>query len=266
MSGNNGVNDGVYSIRAVDRVCDILDLLQHASGLTSLAQVAEYTGLPKSSAFRYLSSLEARRYVQREPHSGDYRAGTALLRLRPHPFAMLRQQALPYLERLRGRFDETINLATLDRGRIHYLEVVESLRSVRLAVRPGSEGHVHSTSLGKAISSTLPSERVRAILAMEGMPRVTPRTITDPDAFLDELARVRKLSYAVDDGEDEPDGRCVAVPIPAPGLLAGLSLSAPTARLPVDRFSEIASALGEAADRLAAELGAGPVPAPPAAV
>jgi IclR family transcriptional regulator, acetate operon repressor len=253
-----GPRERPYSIRAVDRVCDILDLLQRARGTTSLAQVAEYTGLPKSSAFRYLLSLEARRYVQREPGSGEYQAGTALLPLRTHRFEMLRQQALPHLEQLRARFDETLNLAILDRGRIQYLEIVESLRSVRLAVRPGALDPIHSTSLGKAIASTLPAEQVRAILAVEGMPQVTPHTISDPEAFLRELARVREQGYAVDDGENEPDGRCVAVPVPVPGLLAGLSLSAPTARLPLERIREIADALHGAAERLAVELGAPP--------
>lgn len=248
--------DRAYSIRAVDRVCDILDLLQRALGTTSLAQVAEYTGLPKSSAFRYLLSLEARHYVQREPGSGEYRAGTALLPLRTHRFEMLRQQAVPYLEQLRAQFDETLNLAILDRGRIQYLEIVESLRSVRLAVRPGALDPIHSTSLGKAIASTLTPERVRAILAVEGMARLTPHTITDPDAFLRELDRVRNQGYAVDDGENEPDGRCVAVPVPVQGLLAGLSLSAPTARLPLARVPQIARALRESAERLAVELGA----------
>ena len=245
-----------YSIRAVDRVCDILDLLQRAPGTTSLAQVAEHTGLPKSSAFRYLLSLEARRYVQREPGSGEYRAGTALLPLRTHRFEMLRQQAVPYLEQLRARFDETLNLAILDRGRIQYLEIVESLRSVRLAVRPGScrPDPLHLARQG---------DRVHA--AGGAGPR-DPRGGGDGEADAAHGHRPRHVparagpdppqGYAVDDGENEPDGRCVAVPVRVQGLQAGLSLSAPTARLPLARLPEIARALREAAERLAVELGA----------
>ena len=88
------------------------------------------------------------------------------------------------------------------------------------------------------------------------MAKLTPRTVTDPDTFLRELDRIRHQGYAVDDGENEPDGRCVAVPVRVQGLQAGLSLSAPTARLPLARLPEIARALREAAERLAVELGA----------
>lgn len=56
-----------YPIRAVDRVCDILDALANAPTGSSLSQVAECTDLPKSSAFRYFTALEARHYVEREP-------------------------------------------------------------------------------------------------------------------------------------------------------------------------------------------------------
>ena len=57
---------GRYTVRAVERVADILDMLQRAKGGTSLVSLAAATGLPKSSAFRYLATLEARGYVDRE--------------------------------------------------------------------------------------------------------------------------------------------------------------------------------------------------------
>jgi IclR family acetate operon transcriptional repressor len=242
-----------YTIRAVERVCDILDLVQHSSGPTSLAKIAAAAKLPKSSAFRYLTTLEVRRYVQRNVLSGDYEAGMALLPLQTHRLELLRRHALPYMSGLRDRFQETINLGVLDRGRIFYIEIAESPRGVRLAARRGDRDPIHSTALGKAIASTLKEDQVRAILNSEGMPQLTDETITEADDYVAALFRVREQGYALDDGENESDGRCVAVPLGAASFRAGLSLSAPAVRFSLESVPVIVAALQDAA-RLISEL------------
>ena len=240
-----------YTIRAVERVCDILDLLQRSPGATSLAKVAAVVKLPKSSAFRYLSTLELRRYVQRNVVTGDYEVGLALLPLQTHRVELLRRQAMPHMSALRDRFGETINLGVMDHGRVFYIEIAESPRGVRLAARRGDRDPIHSTALGKAIAASLSEEQVRSILSSEGMPQLTDRTIVDPDAYLRALAEVRAQGYALDDGENESDGRCVAVPLGGVNSRAGLSLSAPAMRFSLESVPSIVSALQEAAGTIA---------------
>ena len=260
MRGHNG--DGgrtSYSIRAVHRVCEILDLLQQAPRGAALLDVARATRLPKSSAFRYLATLERRRYVERDPATGSYRAGSAFLPLRAHEPELLARRARPHMERLRDQLEETINLGMLEGNRIIYLEIVESHRSMRLAARRGDRDPLHATALGKAIAAHLAERRVRAILEAEGMARLTPRTLTTLDAYLTELAATRERGYAVDDGEHEIDGRSVAVPVRSSNLPAALSYSAPATRFPVERAEEVAAVLREIAAEVAGELRA---PAP----
>src|SRR6266545_4260482 len=104
MRGRNGdVGRTNYSIRAVHRVCEILDLLQQAPRGAALLDVARATRLPKSSAFRYLATLERRRYVERDPVTGSYRAGSAFLPLRAHEPELLARRARPHMERHRDR-------------------------------------------------------------------------------------------------------------------------------------------------------------------
>jgi IclR family acetate operon transcriptional repressor len=243
-----------YSVRAVHRVCDILDLVQQSPRGVALPEVAAVTRLPKSSLFRYLATLEQRRYVERDPLTGSYRAGSALLPLRAHEPELLARRARPYMEQLRDWLEETVNLGMLDGDRVIYLEIVESRRAMRLAAHRGDRAPVHSTALGKAIAARLPQERVRAILAAVGMPRVTGRTITDPQAYLDELRRVRGRGYALDDGENETGGRCVAVPVVGGNLQAAISLSAPASRFPLSQAERIAEALKAIVAALVGEL------------
>ena len=254
MSEDRKREDNAYTIRAVDRVCDILDLMLEDTEGVSLVRVAEVTELPKSSAFRYLATLEGRRFVERDD-AGNYRLGFAFLPFQSRQLELLTQRARPRLEQLRNKFEETVNLGMLDGSRVAYLDIVESLRSVRLAARTGDRDWIHSTALGKAIASELPVERVRDILATEGMPRLSAATITDPPAYLAEIAKVRERGWAIDDGENEPDGRCVAVPLKGSRLPLAVSLSAPASRLPMDRVEEIAAVLTDVAAQLAGDFG-----------
>lgn len=239
-----------YAVRAVDRVLDLLEVLRSHPGGATLAELAAATGLPKSSAFRYLATLEGRGYVERTGSDGYYRLGMALLSPHARQVETLVVRARPVLEGLRDRFEETVNLGVLDGSRVIYLEIVETHRGMRFAARKGDREPLHSTALGKAIASVLSEERVRTMLGSEGMPQRTARTITDPERFLEEVARVRERGYALDDRENEEDGRCVAVPVRGVTLPTAISLSAPAARFSLEDAETAAAALAEAARRI----------------
>ncbi|MFQ5966778.1 MAG: IclR family transcriptional regulator [Acidimicrobiia bacterium] len=245
----------VYSVRAVERVLDILDVLQRASGAVSLGEVAEGARLPKSSTFRYLSTLESRRYVEREEDTGSFRLGLAFLPFHTRQFEVLGNRAKPILRELRDRFEETTNLGVLDGSRVAYLEIVESPRTTRMAARGGDRDPIHSTALGKAIAAGLPEEEVRRILMTEGMPQLTPNTITDVETLLEAIAEVGLRGYAVDDRENVYDGRCVAAPVKGLSVPTAISLSAPATRLKPSAIPDVADALVDAAARIAPEKG-----------
>ncbi len=249
--------DGVenrYSVRAVERVVDILDMLQRSSSPVSLVELADVTRLPKSSVFRYLATLEARGYVDKDPVSGDFTLGVALPSQRQH-LDLLVARARPLLQRLRDRFGETVNFGVLDGDKILYLEIVESPKAMRLAARSGDRDFVHSTALGRAIAAQLPGERVRDIVASAGMPALTPRTTTSADELLASLQAVRADGYAIDDEENEVGARCVAVALPGTRLPAGISVSAPAMRLSHDEARAVGTALAEDVAFLARRLG-----------
>lgn len=247
-----------YAVRAVERVVDILDVLHEASGGVTLGDVAQVAGMPKSSVFRYLSTLEARGYVERDPVVGTYQLGMAFVSAHSRQLDALTARARPVLERLRNRFEETVNLGVLERSRVVYIEIVESRRGMRFAARRGDRETLHSTALGKAIAGLLDEPRLRAILAVEGMPQLTARTITDPDLFVKVVDKVRRIGYAVDDRENEEDGRCVAVPVTGIGVPAAISLSAPSSRFSESDAAKAARALQAAARQITRALGEEP--------
>ncbi|WP_236794526.1 IclR family transcriptional regulator [Amycolatopsis sp. GM8] len=249
--------DRDYSLRAVDRVCAILDLLQQSVDGISLNTVVEATGMPKSSAYRYLWTLEQHRYVERDEETGLCRLGLGFLGMQSRHLELLREVARPWLEKLRDEFGETSNLGVLDSDRIIYVDIIESRRGVRLAAARGDRDPLHSTALGKAIAAHLPEERVRDMLTRSGLPRRTATTITTIDEYLVALDTVRTLGYAVDNLENEADGRCVAVPLLGTSVPAAISLSAPAARFPVKDVGRAAKALLDVAARIVSRPRAG---------
>lgn len=247
-----------YPIRAVDRVCDLLDVLQRSPDGISLTALADEVAVPKSSVLRYLSALEARSYVSRDGESGMYHLGFAFRPDRSAYVEALGRAAFPHLLKLRDRFDETMNLAILDGAQMLHVEVVESTRSVRLAASRGERAPLHSTATGKAVATMLPEAGVREILRRAGMARFTSKTIVDPDAFMKEVARVAEVGYGVDDCENQPDGRCVGITVPGLPVPAAVSVSAPSARLSSSDVPEVAATLRRHATPLVKALRAVP--------
>jgi IclR family acetate operon transcriptional repressor len=192
--------------------------------------------MPRSWMFRYLSVLENRRYVIREPASGNYLLGLAFFSFASSPVRQLAVTARPWLEQLRDEFGETINLGILDGTRVLYVEVVESLHAMRLSARRGDRDFIHCTSLGKAIGAQLSEHEVGRILELEGMPTLTSRTVSNPDTYLQALQEVRKRGFATDMGESEEGASCVAVPVDwlDSSVKVAIRLSSPAGRIPDD--------------------------------
>ena len=98
-------------------------------------------------------------------------------------------------------------------------------------LRPGYRGAANARASGKVLLAFAePADRER-YLAMHPLERITEKTITDPDVFTRELARVARQGYATDVEEFAAGVACVAVPIWSSGVLMGCyTISAPVER------------------------------------
>jgi IclR family acetate operon transcriptional repressor len=246
---------GMYPLRAVDRVCDIIDLLaQHPSGIT-LSAIAAAVQLPKSSAFRYLAALEVRGYVTRSDDGIGYRLGAPLASSNPMVsgrFDRLVKLAKPLMERLTSSDVPVSMLATLDGNGIRFLWVSAPPTADPRLPKVGDHAMLHSTAVGKAISAQLSDDRVLMMLNATGMPKSTPATLGSPTGLLRELHRVRGEGFAMSDNESFSDTRGVAVPIGGEPLALGLAGRGD--QLTPDRAAGAVRQLRRAAVVLAREL------------
>ncbi|HLJ61376.1 MAG TPA: IclR family transcriptional regulator [bacterium] len=232
-----------YRIQALDRGLDLLELLRDARTPLRLADVARRLRMVKSSAFRFLCTLEKRGYVDREEPSGEYRLGMACARYsRSMKAQPLTQIALPQMRVLLERFGETVNLAVLRGGQIFYVEILESPHSFRMAAQVGTTAFAHSTAVGKAIAAFLPRAEGEAMVSASGLPRLTARTITTPSAWQREVLRTRARGFSEDDAENEPGACCLGAPIfegVNDRVIAALSISGPADRMQIVRHRAV---------------------------
>jgi len=118
------------------------------------------------------------------------------------------------------------------------IETVESQQAVRMTSKIGNRRYPHSTALGKILLSDLPEREVLRLIRSKGMPQFTPATIVREKDLIVELERVRTQGYAMDNMENELDGRCIAAPImnAQRKVIAALSISGPLPRMTSGEF------------------------------
>ncbi len=248
-----------YTIQSVVRVCDLLDALQSEEDGLGFPELVARVGMPKSSAFRYLSTLEARGYAEQNPVSGRFQIGKSLLMSGPSRVSHLVNAARPAMMAVRSATNETVNLGVLSGRQVFYALVIESELERRVAPQPGQLSPLHSTALGKALASRLDLDKAKALL-VQPLAAITKWTTVDVDEWAAAVEQTRSDGYAVDDRENEPGVRCVAVPVPTSYGPAALSISGPVDRVTMELIPEFVKHLRACAEVVGADLPGGEVP------
>jgi DNA-binding IclR family transcriptional regulator len=245
--------------QSLDRALTLLDGL--AEGPRTLDQLAERAGVHKSTVLRLLRTLEAHRFVQRDGIR-HYRLGTALFDLahRALEDRDVRRLVEPALRDLNAATGHTVHLASYEAGEVIYIDKYESRHNVRMYSRIGKRAPLHCTAVAKVLLAAMPEPERRGIALSMSYPKLTVNTITKPDAYLAELARVAERGFAVDNAEHEDFIHCVAAPIRGTGgeVLAAMSLSVPEVILDLDGLLELVPDLLSAAAKASAECGWSP--------
>jgi len=238
------------SVQSVARAFSLLEALAAAGGEAALASLASATGLAVPTAHRLLGTLHQLGYV-RQLEDRRYALGAGLIGLGRQAVPQVADAAMPLLAGLEEAFHETANLAVLDGDLVLYAGQVPSRQRMRMFTEVGRRVLPHSTGVGKAMLSTMPEPQVRALIERTGLPRFTPQTLVDADAFIADLRRSRARGFAADDSEQEVGVRCIAVAVPGLGQPAAISVSGPAARITDAVVPSVVEALHAAAAELA---------------
>lgn len=255
----NGWSEGASPVQAVSRALSLLELVCRSGRPITLGQAAAQAGLVRPTAHRLLSTLIDHGLVAQDPATKEYRAGLKLFELSNEVARSLdvRPQALPEIRQLSRETNETVHLGILDEGEVVYIDKVESAQTIRMYSAVGKRAPAHCTAVGKALLAYLPAESLRQVIQARGLREFTRTTITTIDALERDLELIRERGYAIDDGEHEPEIRCVASPIRdhTGAVIAAMSLTAPATRMSRERMAAFAPLVRSHADRVSMRLG-----------
>jgi DNA-binding IclR family transcriptional regulator len=235
---NIETNEG-RGIKTTNTVFDIIEYL-HRGESAGVTEIADELGIAKGTVHSHLVTLHQRRYVIKE--SDDrYSLGLRFLNLGGAQMAAheLYGVAKPVVNNLADETGETAQVAVEEHGLAHYLYQQRGRKAVKTDSHLGSERHLHSTAVGKAILAYLDDPAIEAVIDRHGLPAFTEHTITERDELQEELQSIRDLGIAFDRSEQIDGIQCVAAPIVENGSAIGaLSVAGPTKRVSGSRFED----------------------------
>jgi DNA-binding IclR family transcriptional regulator len=195
--------------RAVERALEVLSAFREDEPLLSASDIARRTGLPVSTAHRLARALLAAGFLELDAETVRYRLGSAVIEL---GLLAYNERGLPRVVPELGHLSR-VTKATADlaiRRGDHAVIVARGSSRPEYAV--GMRRPLHSTALGKVLLAW--EQPSAAQIADLGPFRpLTRKTIIDPRRLAAELASVRKLGYAINDGESAVGVRTVAIPV-----------------------------------------------------
>ena len=246
-------------VKSAERVLNIIEFLASDACGRTFSDISRALGLPKSSLHELLGVLTQRGYLDYDEAGRTYSLGIRIWEsgqayLRHHD---LIREALPVMENIVSRVNETAQLAILDGLENVYLAKVDSTHPLRLQSEVGRRLHAHATGLGKVLLAHLPTEQLDNRLDGVALPRFTANTIADRQQLRAEFVSILQRGFAIDAEEYTPGLSCVAVPISQSQsrVVAAMSVSIPVTRLTIEQLSTSLSLLADGSLHIARRLG-----------
>ncbi|MDN3028345.1 IclR family transcriptional regulator [Streptomyces sp. S.PB5] len=227
-----------------DRALDILTMFDDTHLVVSGTAVAEHLGVARSTAYRYLQSLVAGRFLEEAP-GGGFRLGLRVLeiaRLARRSYG-LSEVALPSIEALAEEVGETVLLTRRAGDLVVCVDRAESAnRAVRISYERGSALPLNAGASALVLLAWSPAEEARRLLEATRLHRFTPATLTDVDALMERLGRIHRLGYSITRGELDPDVVGIAAPVrnEKEQVVAAVSVAALASRVYPEAEAEIA--------------------------
>ncbi len=223
------------------RVVKILDCFTQDQPELGVREIARLVDLSTSSTGRLMCAMKELGILSQNPNTKVYSVGPRVLTWAGVYMATsdIRNIAYPYLQELHDATSETISLYILDGNERVCIERLESTQNIRfVAPRVGRRLPLHAGSAGKVMLAYLPEKQREDLLALDGLTRLTEKTIVDPGALRTELAKIRQDGYAISKGEWILDASGIAAPIfdRFGEVLAALTISGPSQRFTNEVF------------------------------
>lgn len=233
-------------VKSLQKALEVLNCFVEKQPL-GVTEISEKLGLYKSNVHNILMTYKALGYLEQDEESGKFSLGPAvfgLSRALGNNYSIT-NIILPYMQKIVEEVHELVYLAIPNKDDVIYLEAAYpemnllTARSVR-----GERAKMYCTSVGKAILSQMPKEKMEECISGE-LKAFTEYTITDREELRREIRLTKERGYAFDNMEGTFGIKCVGVPIVnrKGEAVAALSISTPSLRMEEEKVLEFVKVL-----------------------
>ena len=213
----------------------ILEILGTSDQAMTATQINDQIGLPKQTVHRLCATLEENGFLTHHGNSKKYQVARRLRDLGSGLLHNSRDHVARHqiLKAVADNVGETVNYAVPGNSGMNYLDRVETDWPFRIQLPIGTSVPFHCTASGKTFLASLAAKKQETMVASLTLDRMTQHTHVDRDRLHDELRRIRKQGYALDQEEFLEGMVAIAVPVVDPDgrYVAGLAYHGPTQRM-----------------------------------
>jgi len=231
---DNKADKASRSIRALE----IVETVASANRPVSVGDLVEMTGLPKATLHRLCNLLEAENFLRPDLSGRGYVGGHRLAALARLTLAMSTERSYRHgiLAALSKEIGETCNIVIPRGTGMFYSDRVETEWPLRHQLPIGSNVPMHCTASGKLYLSSMTRRQCENLISVLPLDKQTENTITDQQSLLEELDKIKKEGYSVDNEEFVEGMIAVAVRVndDKGRMVAAVAFHAPTVRMDLD--------------------------------
>jgi IclR family transcriptional regulator, pca regulon regulatory protein len=224
-------------VNSVLKAFDVLKVFSRHKPRMTLSEVADYAGMSRASARRFLLTFTQAGYMDTD--GKRFFLTPKLLEL-SHSIVSstnIWETARPVIADLSAKLGESCYGAVLDGSEVLYVvHHSAAQRFVNIGIRVGSRLPAYCTSIGRVLLSGMTDEVLEQVLAGLKPVAHTPKTVTAKGKIRDLVREARQLGWAIVDEELEVGLRSVSAPIRSRSgeIIAALNVCGPSSRVTVE--------------------------------
>jgi IclR family transcriptional regulator, KDG regulon repressor len=246
-------------VQSIARAFAILEEVARAREGIGLAELSKRVGLHNSTAFHLIKTMVSLGYIRQIKDGKRYRIGRPLFALASSALDEIEMISLatPVLEGLSQKTGESAHFAVRMGDAIVVIAKTAGLGAFQLAERVGVVRPAHCTALGKILLAAMEPSQLDRFFERNKLTRVTGKTITKAAVLRTELDKVRKSGVAFDDGEFNPEVRCLAMAVRdfTGQIMGAIGVSGAVWRLSMEALESLSPTVDAAATELSSGFG-----------
>jgi DNA-binding IclR family transcriptional regulator len=248
-----------YNLVALEKGVQILKAFSVNDNELTAQAIAKKLNIPLSTIYKYLEVLLKHKLLERNRKSATFFLSINIMKMGRVASSRISliDIAKPSMNELAKLSGQTVFLCVISDLEALCLETIESTKGLRLGKQQGSSYPLHAGAASTALLAYQDNSFVDELIKQKGLPKITNKTVTNPNKLKQKLIKIRENGYSLTVSELEPGAKAVGVPIfdYAEQVVASITIGGPVQTFNKKNLYRFINMTVEAARNISRELG-----------